>query len=169
MKKSIILTILISILIFATLAYANVIRTQPVVEDAKSNSNKSLLVAAAKSSLSKVQREIAEDEAEIISDEKKLTAEIAEDRVKYRDKPAKLAEKEREYKADLEELNFDKKELQFKKDNIDLLVRIEEKRYQIHIAKRSGNSDWAVIEKLITERNALEADYERKKANALYK
>lgn len=168
MKKSIILTILMSILVFVTLAYANVRRTQLVVEDAKNN-NKSLLVAEAKSSLSKVQREIAEDEAEIISDEKKLTAEIEEDRVKYRNKPAKLAEKEREYKADLEELNFDKKELQFKKDNIDLLARIEEKRYQIHIEKRSGNSDWAVIEKLITERNALEADYERKKANALYK
>ena len=169
MKKRMILTTLVGILIIAALAYANVTKSEQEDKRIVTNVTEITLVSEAKSSFSKVQREIEKDEAEIRSDEKKLEAEIEEDRVKYRDKPLKLAEKEREYKSDLEELNFDKKKLQFKKDNIDLLTKIEDKRYQIHIERRNGNSDWAKIEKLTKERDALEAEYERKKLDYLYK
>lgn len=169
MKKGIILIVSISVLVFAALAYANVTKNQPIVEKIKNNSGNSSPTSETKSSFNKIQREIEEDEAEIVSDEKKLEAEIEEDRVKYRDNPLKLAKKEREYKSDLEELNFDKKELQFKKDNVDLLTKIEEKRYQIHLERRKGNSDWSLIEKLTNERDALQNEYKEKKLKTLYK
>lgn len=166
MKKGIILITSIGVLVFAGLTYANATKNQLILGNSNNNL---LLVSETKSSLNKVQRKIAEDEAEIISDKKKLEAEIEKNRVKYRDRPLKLAEKEREYKLDLEELNFDKKKLQFKKDHINLLTKIEEKRYQIHIERRNGNSDWAKIEKLTKERDTLEAEYEKKKLDYLYK
>jgi hypothetical protein len=170
MKKVIIGAVLAGSIIFAALAYANTKDENTVGNETKISENKgpTLVSAANTDYLGKVKTEIAEDEAKIARKQRELDAELEEDRIKYRNKPGKLAEKENEYKEELAELDFDRKELQFDKDNIDLLSKIEEKRYQIHLEKRKGNADWDIIGNLVKERDALEEEYERKKADYLY-
>lgn len=166
MKKGIIYLILTGTVFFAAYLYASSNMTK---KEAVTAETESILISETKIGYSDVQKEIAEDEAEINEEQREINAELEEARIEYQNKPSKLAEKESKYKRKQEELDFERKELQFKKDNIDLLAKIKDKRYQIHVEKRKGNPDWSVIEKLTSERNQLEAEYDQKKSNYLYR
>jgi hypothetical protein len=101
------------------------------------------------------QNKINEKQSQI--DEKKKINQI-----KYKDNKGKLAEKNADLAADQRELDYEKAKLKFMKDNKDLLVKIENKKTEIHYERRKNNTDWAKIEKMTSERNALQDKYRDK-------
>lgn len=105
--------------------------------------------------LVKKQNKINEKQRQI--DEKKKVNQI-----KYKDNKGKLAEKNAGIAADQRELDYEKAKLKFMKDNKDLLVKIENKKTEIHYERRKNNTDWAKIDKMISEREALEDKYRDK-------
>ena len=82
--------------------------------------------------------------------------------IKYKDNKGKLAEKNADITADQRELDYEKAKLKFMKDNKDLLVKIENKKTEIHYEKRKNNPDREKIAKMISEREALEDKYRDK-------
>ena len=105
--------------------------------------------------LIKKQNKINEKQRQI--DEKKKTNQI-----KYKDNKGKLAEKNADIAADQRELDYEKAKLKFMKDNKDLLVKIENKKTEIHYERRKNNPDWAKIDKMISERESFEDSYRDK-------
>ncbi|RBQ32679.1 hypothetical protein CRU92_02890 [Arcobacter sp. FW59] len=108
-----------------------------------------------------VKEGILKDETKINIKQQELNKDIEEARVKYSSKPSKLEEKELKYKDKQKELDSKKQELKYKKDNIELLEKIEDKRYQIHLEKIKSKPDMDKIEKLTKERNILEEEFDK--------
>ena len=105
--------------------------------------------------LIKKQNKINEKQRQI--DEKKRLNQI-----KYKDNKGKLTSKNADLEADQRELDYEKAKLKFMKDNKDLLVKIENKKTEIHYERRKNNPDWTKIDKMISEREALEDKYRDK-------
>ena len=154
------------ITVFTIVTYANSLQEDIMKNENIMFENKAILVSEANLGF---QRDIKEVELRIARKQSELDATLKNDRVRYSNKPLKLAEKEMKYKQKLEELDLDKKELQFRKNNVELLTRIEEKSYQIELEKRKRNTDWTVLERLMVEKDTLKDEYEAKKISYLYK
>ena len=109
-----------------------------------------------------VSEDLIKEQNKINEKQRKIDDKRKVNQIKYKDNKGKLAEKNADLAADQRELDYDKAKLKFMKDNKDLLVKIENKKTEIHYERRKSNPDWDKIQKLTSERDKLQDNYRDK-------